>query len=65
MRKSKNPSPHPSKSAGAESPKPPTGKPAILNRKEQSDKLAKLMLESAQRLATDPRRLAQIKKLLF
>jgi hypothetical protein len=65
MRKSKNALPRASRSAGPGSPKPPTGNSGSLSRKEQSDKLAKLMLESAQRLATDPQRLAQIKKLLF
>jgi hypothetical protein len=40
-------------------------KPLLLTWAEQSDRLGALMLASAQRLATDEKRLAEIKKLLF
>jgi hypothetical protein len=36
-----------------------------LTSQEQSDRIAELMLASARRLATDPKHLAEIKKLLF
>jgi hypothetical protein len=40
-------------------------KPPPLTWAEQSDRLAALMVASAKRLATDEKRLAEIKKLLF
>jgi hypothetical protein len=40
-------------------------KPPPLTWAEQSERLGALMLASAQRLATDEKRLAEIKKLLF
>ena len=47
---------------------PSTGEAAFkppLTLQEQSDRIAELILASARRLATDPKHLAEIKKLLF
>jgi hypothetical protein len=40
-------------------------KPPLTLLQEQSDRIAELILASARQLATDPKHLAEIKKLLF